>query len=102
MAAIYLRHTIHGQKVACSDLEVQHDVANGWEEFDPHPPKAPVPSFLAGTVPNLPADFPGRDALVEGGLLTWDSVVGKTAEELQSIRGIGSATAKRILEVMDS
>ena len=28
---IYLRHEIHGTKVACSELEATHDCANGWE-----------------------------------------------------------------------
>lgn len=39
MAVIYLRHPIHGAKVACSDMEAEHDFAHGWEEFDPTVPQ---------------------------------------------------------------
>ncbi len=33
---IYLKHKIHGTKVACSDLEASRDEANGWVRFDPN------------------------------------------------------------------
>ena len=35
MAVIYLRHPVHGTKVACMDLEAAYDEENGWERFDP-------------------------------------------------------------------
>jgi hypothetical protein len=35
MAVIYLRHPIHGVKVASMDLEADADIENGWERFDP-------------------------------------------------------------------
>lgn len=35
MAVIYLRHPQHGAKVAVSEMEVENDLQNGWEEFDP-------------------------------------------------------------------
>jgi hypothetical protein len=35
MAVIYLKHTEHGVKVACLDLEAEADIENGWERFDP-------------------------------------------------------------------
>lgn len=101
MAAIYLRHPVHGEKVACGDLEASMDRANGWVDFDPYENK--VPSFLSGPViPELPSDFPAREELISGGLSTWASLVGKTTEELQRIKGIGPSMAKRILDVMDS
>ena len=31
---IYLKHPIHGSKVAISDLEAQADVKNGWEVYN--------------------------------------------------------------------
>ena len=34
MAVIYLRHPIHGVKVARMDLEAEYDESNGWERFD--------------------------------------------------------------------
>jgi hypothetical protein len=35
MAVIYLRHPVHGAKVATMDLEADYDEQNGWERFDP-------------------------------------------------------------------
>ena len=35
MAVFYLRHPVHGVKVATSNLEVAHDEEHGWELFDP-------------------------------------------------------------------
>lgn len=44
MAVIYLRHPIHGAKVASSDMEAQGDIGAGWEVFDPSAPSPePVP-----------------------------------------------------------
>lgn len=95
MGAIYLRHPIHGEKVESSDIIATQDRANGWVDFDPTP--VAVPSFLKPSTP-LPENFPGREALVDAGLLTLESVAGKTKEELMSISGIGDATARRILD----
>jgi hypothetical protein len=38
MAVIYLRHPVHGAKVAISDMEAKTDIQNGWKEFDPAAP----------------------------------------------------------------
>lgn len=38
MAVIYLRHPIHGAKVASLDMEAEYDKQHGWEEFDPVAP----------------------------------------------------------------
>ena len=35
MAVIYLRHPVHGDKVACLDLEAAQDEENGWVRFEP-------------------------------------------------------------------
>lgn len=35
MAVIYLKHPVHGAKVAISHDEAEYDMENGWEEFDP-------------------------------------------------------------------
>lgn len=44
MAVIYLRHPVHGAKVACSDMEAEFDMNRGWEPFDPMQPEpAPEP-----------------------------------------------------------
>lgn len=37
---IYLRHPLHGTKVAISDLEAAADADNGWVRFDPTAPPA--------------------------------------------------------------
>jgi len=31
---IYLEHPVHGQKVACSDMEAEFDEQNGWERYN--------------------------------------------------------------------
>lgn len=33
MAVIYLKHSVHGAKVATSELEAQQDERNGWRRF---------------------------------------------------------------------
>jgi hypothetical protein len=32
---IYLKHPVHGTKVAISDHEAEYDMENGWVKFDP-------------------------------------------------------------------
>ena len=34
MAVIYLRHPVHGEKVACLEAEAVYDEKNGWVRFD--------------------------------------------------------------------
>lgn len=38
MANVFLRHPVHGEKVAISWMEVEEDLQHGWEEFDPSSP----------------------------------------------------------------
>lgn len=33
MAVIYLKHPVHGHKVACSDFEADYDESHGWERY---------------------------------------------------------------------
>ena len=54
MAVIYLRHPIHGAKVACSDIEAQYDMSLGWEVFDPTAPKPEPEPEPAPVVNELP------------------------------------------------
>jgi hypothetical protein len=35
---IYLKHSIHGAKVAISDLEADYDEQNGWTRYNPTTP----------------------------------------------------------------
>ena len=133
MAVIYLKHLVHGEKVACGDLEASIDRANGWFDFDPTVievgPVVPsivvldvpatvvvvsedapkdvitdaVPSFLAPieeVISDLPDNFPGRDALIDAGFLTWASLVDLTDDQLQDIKGVGAVTSKRILDAL--
>lgn len=102
MAVIYLKHPVHGSKVACSQAEAEYDVENGWVVYDPAPPA--VPAFLVKpeVKSDLPEDFPGRQALIDGGLATWESVVGKTRDELIAVKGVGPKIADAILKVMES
>lgn len=34
MPIIYLKHPIHGTKVATMDAEAEYDEANGWERYE--------------------------------------------------------------------
>lgn len=34
MPIIYMKHPIHGTKVATMDAEAEHDEANGWERYE--------------------------------------------------------------------
>lgn len=53
MAVIYLKHERHGFKVACSEMEAEHDRGVGWVDFDPNAPvEQALPDFL--TPPNSP------------------------------------------------
>lgn len=123
---IYLRHPLHGEKVASTDVEAKQDRENGWVDFDPAAPKVPngvsdhihtladvngpttppvVPDFLAPAPvveSDLPEDFPGRKELIVAGYATWASVTDLDRAGLIALKGIGEKTADAILEVMDS
>lgn len=38
MAVIYLKHDVHGTKVATSDLERDYDLQHGWKVYNPDTP----------------------------------------------------------------
>lgn len=40
---IYLKHPIHGTKVACSEMEAEYDKGNGWVELDQEAKEIEVP-----------------------------------------------------------
>jgi hypothetical protein len=42
MPVIYLRHPIHGEKVAIAEEEAAADEENGWERFTLDEPEPPV------------------------------------------------------------
>ena len=61
MAIIYLKHPIHGAKVAFSQEEAAYDAGHGWVEFDPAVAAAPL---KAEPAPSLEAvDEPILNAL---------------------------------------
>ena len=39
---IYLKHPVHGTKVAISELEAAHDEQNGWSQYNPIAPAPEV------------------------------------------------------------
>lgn len=39
MGVFYMKHFIHGTKVACGEFEVEHDKKNGWVQYDPSAPQ---------------------------------------------------------------
>ena len=51
MPVIYLKHPVHGAKVATMELEAEHDERNGWERYTPGveegPDEAPAPPVNA-------------------------------------------------------
>ena len=49
---IYLRHPVHGLKVAISDMEAAMDYEHGWEEYDPLEPAARQEEPVASPEPN--------------------------------------------------
>lgn len=102
MAVIYLTHPTHGDKVASSEMEAKHDREHGWMDYDPKDRvQSELPAFLGGGPSDLPENFPGRLPLIEGGLMTWASLQGKTLEDFKAIRGIGQATAESIVKALD-
>lgn len=42
MAVIYLRHPVHGTKVACAESEAAYDEKNGWVRYDLDDVEPPV------------------------------------------------------------
>lgn len=44
---IYLRHPVHGTKVATMAMEAEYDEQNGWERYNPNTPSAPEVAALA-------------------------------------------------------
>jgi hypothetical protein len=38
MPIIYLRHPVHGTKIASLDMEAEFDEENGWERYNPEEP----------------------------------------------------------------
>jgi hypothetical protein len=39
---IYLKHPIHGNKIANMELEAEHDEQNGWVRYNPDTPEVEV------------------------------------------------------------
>lgn len=52
---IYLKHPLHGAKVAIAEAEAEQDELNGWERFDPDTPSdtqaAPVQQEVTNQLP---------------------------------------------------
>ena len=56
MSIIYLKHPVHGQKVATMELEARHDESRGWVRYNPSEIaphiEAPAQEPSAEAVPN--------------------------------------------------
>lgn len=52
---IYLKHPVHGTKVAVSDVEANLDMQNGWQQFYPGE-AAPEPVPAPAVEVDLPAE----------------------------------------------
>ena len=62
MSIIYLKHPIHGAKVATMELEAEYDEQNGWVRYNPDEPaqEAKLPAFLQESVNELEPARRGR------------------------------------------
>ena len=66
MPNIYLKHPIHGAKVATMELEAEYDEQNGWVRYNPNEskfepqPEPEIPAFLQEPVNELTAPRKGR------------------------------------------
>ena len=62
MPIIYLKHPIHGAKVATMELEAEYDEQNGWVRYnlDEAEPEVEIPAFLQEPVNELAAPKKGR------------------------------------------
>jgi len=62
MPNIYLKHPIHGAKVATMDMEAEYDEQNGWVRYnlDDIESEDELPSFLQEPVNELAAPRKGR------------------------------------------
>lgn len=49
---IYLKHPVHGTKVACMEMEAEADEKNGWTLFDPMQLELTLPAPDAVVVEN--------------------------------------------------
>jgi hypothetical protein len=52
MAVIYMRHPVHGNKVATMEAEAIFDEQNGWERYTSHTPSEPETASLEDAAPN--------------------------------------------------
>lgn len=43
MANIYLKHPVHGTKIATMEQEADADERNGWKRYDPNAPVVDTP-----------------------------------------------------------
>ena len=62
MPIIYLKHPIHGAKVATMEMEAEYDEQNGWMRYNPDEVVAEeeIPSFLQESVNELEPTRRGR------------------------------------------
>jgi hypothetical protein len=64
MPTIYLRHPVHGTKVAIAHEEARADMRNGWVEFDPTARKPePAPVAAPAVEPAVEPEAPVVNAL---------------------------------------
>lgn len=61
MAVIYLKHAVHGAKVACSEQEAEYDELSGWVRYDPT--QRPESLMDEPQKPQEPAQEPPQDSL---------------------------------------
>ena len=62
MPNIYMKHPIHGAKIATMEMEAEYDEQNGWMRYNPDEPEQEdeIPSFLQESVNELEPARRGR------------------------------------------
>lgn len=71
-------------------------------QLAPQEPGAPFRKQIGQTISTtpLPEDFPGRAELLAADIDTREALDGATIEQLTGIKGIGQATARKILDAL--
>lgn len=58
MSITYLKHPVHGTKIATMEPEVEADVENGWEVYNPNEQHEKISNSLAENIYDIEANKP--------------------------------------------
>ncbi len=80
MAVIYLRHIVHGTKVACSEQEAKYDETKGWKRYSLD---SELPAVDEHPADELPQETQAEPAEEDIDVLrsAWEAANGKPADK---------------------